>query len=321
MLDGSGHLAIQGHQVSVGGRRMHYLRAGEGDPCVLLHGLLGTADAWRPCMLRLSTERKVFAPDALGIGCSERVSGLDTSLDGAAGRLLRFFDKAAISQADLVGTSHGGALALQFAAMYPERVKSLVLHAPANPYSKEADLLIRFYQSRLGRWFAARVPEMPEFMQSIALGRMYGNPARIENGTLHRYIAPLSIPGTVEYVLSVLSGWSADMRRLEEVLDRLEETPALILWGTHDRAVSIESGYKLLRHLKRADFALLPGTGHLPFEEMPETFSDLISRFLDSQRKIESAQRKRARPFLVRAESLRSGETDPKAPDTKRAAS
>ena len=129
----------------------------------------------------------MYAPDALGIGDSERVPNLDVSLVATAGRLVDLMDAKGIAQADIVGTSHGGSVALMLAALHPERVRSLMLHAPANPFSDVADPLIRFYRTALGRWFAGRLPTVPANVQALALGRMYGDASRIRSRSLERY--------------------------------------------------------------------------------------------------------------------------------------
>src|SRR6202789_3383377 len=125
------------------------LVTGNGPSLLLLHGLLGTADAWGPATQRLAASSTVYAPDALGIGGSDRVPKLDVSLSATAGRLIELMDAKGIDQADIVGTSHGGSVALILAALYPERVRSLVLHAHANPSSALADPLIRLYRTAL----------------------------------------------------------------------------------------------------------------------------------------------------------------------------
>ncbi|MGI8773246.1 MAG: alpha/beta fold hydrolase [Acidobacteriaceae bacterium] len=271
--------ATPGH-VQVEGARMHFLQAGEGPDLVLVHGLLGSAAAWEPSLGQLALDSTVYAVDALGIGGSDRVPHLDVSLKATARRLVAFMDACDIEQADLVGTSHGGAVVLMFAALYPERVRSVVLHAPANPFSDIADPLIRFYRTALGRWFAHQVPGLPAHVKTLALGRMYGDARRMREGSLELYVDPLRVPGTVEYVLGILSRWFDDMDALRTVLGRVRSTPALLLWGDYDRAVSIRSADALMQCFERAEFVLLGGAGHLPFEEVPQAFCAPISAFL-----------------------------------------
>ncbi len=260
--------------------RMRCLIAGDGPPLLLLHGLLGTADAWGLATQRLAAHSTVYAPDALGIGGSDRVPKLDVSLAATAGRLVELMDARGIGQADIVGTSHGGSVALMLASLHPERVRSLVLHAPANPFSDLADPLIRFYRTALGRWFAGRVPTVPASVQSLALGRMYGDATRVRTGSLERYIGSLRIPGTVSYILSILDRWELDMAALEAALPSLRQVPTLLLWGDRDRAVSLQSGERLVQYFDHASLLVIPGAGHLPHEEVPVAFSGAINSFL-----------------------------------------
>jgi pimeloyl-ACP methyl ester carboxylesterase len=266
--------------VSIQGARMRCLISGDGPSLLLLHGLLGTAEAWGAATERLALSSTVYAPDALGIGGSDRVPGLDVSLRATADRLVRLMDAKGIRRSDIVGTSHGGSVALMLAARHPERVRSLTLHAPANPFSDIADPLIRFYRSALGRWFASRLPTVPAGVQSLALGRMYGDTERMRSGSLESYIRSLRVPGTVEYVLSILERWYEDMAELETVLPLVRRVPALLLWGDRDRAVSLESGERLAENFECGSLLVIPGAGHLPHEEVPIPYSLAINRFL-----------------------------------------
>jgi pimeloyl-ACP methyl ester carboxylesterase len=274
--------------VRVHDARMRCLVTGSGPSLLLLHGLLGTADAWNPATQRLAASSTVYAPDALGIGGSDRVPKLDVSLSATAGRLIELMDAKGIRQADIVGTSHGGSVALMLAALYPERVRSLVLHAPANPFSDVADPLIRFYRTALGRWFAGRLPTVPAGVQSLALGRMYGDASRVRNGSLERYIASLRVPGTVSYVLNILDRWELDMATLQAALPAVRNVPALLLWGDRDRAVSLRSGERLAEYFERAALVVIPGAGHLPHEEVPVAFAGAINGFLGGLKRGEA---------------------------------
>jgi 4,5:9,10-diseco-3-hydroxy-5,9,17-trioxoandrosta-1(10),2-diene-4-oate hydrolase len=268
----------------VDGRQMHCLKAGAGPELILLHGLLGTASTWELAMPWLAGQSTVYAVDALGIGESERVPGLDATLEAQAGRVVRLMDRFGIENADFLATSHGGAVALTIAANYPDRVKNLVLHAPANPFSHICDSMVNFYLSGLGNWFAHQVPGLPGSMQSLALGRMYGDPVHLRVGSLGKYIGSLQVPGTVDYVLDILKAWFDDMAKLRLALDCVRRFPVLLLWGDRDRAVALNSARELERCFDQVDFELLPGAGHLPFEECPEAFTRLVNTFLSKVR-------------------------------------
>jgi pimeloyl-ACP methyl ester carboxylesterase len=260
---------------------MYSLRAGSGRPLILLHGLLGAAACWRTAMLALARGARVYAIDAIGIGRSARVPGLDGSLRAAAERLRAFMDIEGIKSADLCATSHGGAVAMFFAATYPSRVRALILQAPANPFCSKSRPQIRLFCSRVGRWLAHWVPWAPRVLQSIALHRMYGDPRLAGPAALDPYIESLRIPGTVPYILSVLRCWTDDMAQLKRMLKRLQGLPCLLLWGTHDRAVSLASAYALRKAIG-SELDMMPGLGHLPYEEQPQQFADRVMSFLAS---------------------------------------
>ena len=232
------------------------------------------------------------------MGGSDRVEGLDVSLEATAGRLVSLMDAVGVERADLIGTSHGGAVVLMLAALYPERVRSMILHAPANPFSDIADPLIRFYRTALGRWFAHQVTEVPTQLQTLALGRMYGDARRLREGAAERYVGPLRVAGTVDYVLSILGRWFEDMEALREALTRVREVPTQLLWGDRDRAVSMASAKPLAECFDAASLVLLPGAGHLPFEEVPQAFCVAANAFL--QERDRTAAPVQSGPRLVR---------------------
>ncbi len=293
MLDAFGRIQIEKHWVPVQGHQMHCLKAGAGPELILLHGLLGTASTWELTIPSLAEESTVYAVDALGIGESERVPGIDAQLEAQAARMVEFMDRSGIRSADFLATSHGGAVALMVAAKYPGRVRNLALHAPANPFSHLGDPLINFYLTGMGTWFAHHIATLPESMQALALGRMYGDPTQLRDGSLGKYIGSLRVPGTVDYVLDMLKTWFDDMARLGAALAHVREFPALLLWGDRDRAVSLESARELERCFDRVEFELLPGTGHLPYEECPQALTRIVNSFLTRTRE--------AGPQLVRS--------------------
>lgn len=282
----SGSSGITRTYATVDGAQMHYIEAGEGPPLVLVHGLLGTARHWEYAMPLLAEESHVYAPDALGIGLSDRVDGLDTGLLATASRLVAFLDALNIEKADWVGSSHGGAVVMMLAAHYPERVRSLVLHAPVNPFCAAADPLIHFYTTAFGRWFAHRVPSLPERLHRLALKTMYGDVSRLQLDSLAKYMTSLRVPGTIDYVLRILAGWKEQISALEGALPALREIPTLLLWGDQDRAVSPQSCRVLKQSFAHASSLMLPGAGHLAHEETPQAFGTAVNAFLRKQRSV-----------------------------------
>jgi pimeloyl-ACP methyl ester carboxylesterase len=113
----------------------------------------------------------------------------------------------------------------------------------------------------------------------IALRRMYGDPSRIPGGTLQGYSAMLMRRGRTHNLLNVLRRWESDVNALRGALTQVQ-VPVLLIWGTKDGAVDLRSADALKRVLPHCETALLPGVGHLSFEENPEGFDRLVLDFL-----------------------------------------
>ncbi len=256
--------------VSVNGMRVHLQRSGDGPPLLLLHGLVGSAANWQQNVSFLSRYATVYAVDLFNMGESERRAGLDAGLEATADGLALLLDALGLDAADVAGHSHGGAVAMMLAARQPDRVRKLILFAPANPFCDFGHQLIRFYQTPMGRWFARQIPMLPRRLKATALSRMYGDPTRVVDGTLEGYTDGLQVPGTMDHILGILRSWFDDMGALREALAGLAEKPTLLIWGDQDRAVGLGSAHLLQTILMQSKLLVIPGAGHIPFAEMPD---------------------------------------------------
>jgi pimeloyl-ACP methyl ester carboxylesterase len=107
-------------------------------------------------------------------------------------------------------------------------------------------------------------------LKATALSRMYGDPSRVTDDALEGYTAGLHVPGTIDHVLQILRRWSVDMGLLRSALGDLAEKPTLLIWGDRDRAVGLSSGRQLQRILPLSSLIVIPGVGHIAFEEQPD---------------------------------------------------
>ena len=267
--------------VHVRGIPVRCSRQGVGAPLLLLHGLIGSGENWRRNIDRFSEHATVYAIDLPNMGRSGRVRGLNASLAATAEFLADLMRELGIERADIAAHSRGGAVAMTMATLFHEQVRSLVLFAPANPFCDRSVGIRRFYGSRLGSRFARLVPHLPRRLKAFALGRMYGDPRRVPADALRGYTRGLELPGTIEHVLRILQTWTADMCLLERSLVALSSLPVLLIWGDRDRAVGLDSGYELQRRLGNADLRMLPGVGHIPFEESPDAVNAIVTEWLD----------------------------------------
>ncbi|MGA8764474.1 MAG: alpha/beta hydrolase [Candidatus Sulfotelmatobacter sp.] len=271
--------------MDIAGARMRYLRAGSGPALILLHGLLGYSFSWRFTLPALAPFATVYAPDLPGAGFSDRAPGIDHSLRATAQRLLLFAEKLGLSSFDLLGTSHGGAVAMMAAAecLSPEarlRVRRLILVAPVNPYSAHGRRMAPFLGSRFGSALFRHSFARMNFLYPYWHSRMYGNRQAIPPGALEGYIAPLAVPGLVEHGLNIVRTWTRDLRELEATLPKVAHVPTLLMWGSKDPAVFVSSAAALSQHFSSSRTVVFEGIGHLPYEECPEEFNGALIEFL-----------------------------------------
>jgi pimeloyl-ACP methyl ester carboxylesterase len=271
--------------MEIDGARMRYLRAGSGPALILLHGLLGYSFSWRYTMPALAPYATVYAPDMLGAGFSERPARLDHSLRGTARRLLRFVEELGISSFDLLGTSHGGAVAMMAAAEcvsgnFKLNLRRLGLVAPVNPFSRHGRLLAPFVGSRLGTALFRLAIPYAKFSYGYWHSRMYGDRKQIPAGALEGYMAPLVTPGLFEHALSIVGTWKQDLAELETTLPKLAGIPTLLIWGSRDSAVYASSAVALAKYFLNSKTIVFPGVGHLPYEERPGEFNRALIEFL-----------------------------------------
>ncbi|WP_263409297.1 alpha/beta fold hydrolase [Terriglobus tenax] len=274
-------LAIEPVQVTVSpGCNMRLLEAGTGTPVVLLHGLLGAAEVWRWNIPVLARTHRVLAIDQVLCEQHGWIPEQPAEMAATAERLLALLEKRGVERTHLIGHSYGGSLAMVFAARYPERVASLVLIAPPTLASRSLWPIVRFWSSPLGGWFAHRVPELPRRLQALALTRMYGNGELASEETLDLYLRALRRPGAIAHTLSIVRRWRQNMQAVNMAMPALRQQKVLLLWGDRDRTAPLELAEQLHAILPQAELEVIPGAGHLLFDEMPEETNLLLTDWL-----------------------------------------
>jgi 4,5:9,10-diseco-3-hydroxy-5,9,17-trioxoandrosta-1(10),2-diene-4-oate hydrolase len=258
---------------------MHVSVSGSGPPLVLLHGLLGGSFCWRFNVREFASARTTYAIDMAGMGVSVAPRKTDCGMRSQAERVAAFLESQALHDVDLVGSSWGGGVAMLLAAGNSP-IRSLVAVAPVNPWSDFGSERVRFFAGRFGSMLVHCGLPFARRLHEIGVQRMYGEITRIRPGTLEGYSALLRRPGLSGSLINILRNWEGDVDALRTAIPRIK-APTLLIWGSCDGAVDPRSAEALEKALPQARTAVLPGVGHLPFEESPEVFNRLVLDFIE----------------------------------------
>jgi pimeloyl-ACP methyl ester carboxylesterase len=277
-------MSIESHWWQIGGLKLHYLRAGSGPPLLLIHGLLGGSFCWRSNLLALSQRYTVFAVDLPGSGLSDAPPDTDCGMQAQVDRLAMFLRDLQLLQVSVMGCSYGGAMALRLAAkqneVSPGSIRALVLAAPANPWSPFGQKRIRLLSTALGGILLRMAFPFSGPVHAVALRRMYGNPRLVTRAAREGYVANIVRPARAQNALSLVRNWHPDMEALRALIPAVQ-VPTLLIAGDRDRAVDPRSCQILKEHLPHCEHVVLPEIGHLPFEEAPGQFNQLVLEFLE----------------------------------------
>lgn len=99
----------------------------QSEPAVFLHGNLETQSIWFGWVPRMAQHFRVLLPDLPGFGRSTVPADFEWTLENYAKTTADFLDSLGVESAHIIGAKTGGAIAMQFAATYPKRTRTLVV--------------------------------------------------------------------------------------------------------------------------------------------------------------------------------------------------
>lgn len=283
------NVRVEEHWLDLPDGRMRYLKAGAGPPLILIHGLMGYSFSWRFTIPALTPHATLYAIDNLGAGLSTSNESTNCTVRATAERVLQFADAVGIKQFDVLGTSHGGGVAIILAAICAEkaeknnhRLQRLILVAPVNPWSRHGKRLAPFIGSPFGSILFQNIIERWRFLDNLWLRRLFGDESKIPPDSLEGYRIPVIENHGFRHASRIVKNWTADLSALKSALPKIRDHPTLLVWGTKDRAVDFASAQPLRSNFQDARLVALEGVGHLPYEESPEQFNSALVDFLTS---------------------------------------
>jgi 2-hydroxymuconate-semialdehyde hydrolase len=270
-------MSEKGKYIQVGEIRTHFHEDGEGEPVLLIHGSGPGVSAWANWRLVfpiLSKQYKLYAPDVVGFGYTERPENINYSVDVWVNHMISFIETINLEKISIIGNSMGGALALHIANRRPDLVKKLILMGSVGiefPITEELDAVWGYTPSLENM---RKLISMFSFDQSAAsnddLVKMRYQ-ASIEEGFQEAFSAMFPAPRQRH----------VDALALTEEQLRKIEVPVLLIHGREDRIIPLEkTSWKLAQLIPKAELHVFSECGHWTQIEKTQPFVSQVVDFL-----------------------------------------
>jgi pimeloyl-ACP methyl ester carboxylesterase len=259
---------VKSGYVSVNELNMYYEIHGEGQPLVLLHGAFSAiGTSFGKIIPELSKTRQVIAFELQGHG---RTADIDRpmSLEGMAEDIATALPQLGIEQADVLGYSSGGSVALHFTTRHPWMLRKLIL------------MSVSYTLSGVHPGLMEGVGEMKPEM-------MYGSPWHDE------YLSLAPRPEDFRRLFEKKTQMDRQIKDFSEEAIRGIQAPTLLIIGDSD-LIRPEHAVEMFRllgggvfgdtpaGLPNSQLAILPGTSHVSIVDRAELLVPMINSFLDA---------------------------------------
>lgn len=250
---------------------------GEGEPLLLLNGVFMSIASWQPVARPLAERFRLVRCDFRGqlmmpVAPPDRLQG---HVDDVVGLLHHL----GIESAHIVGTSLGGVVGAITAALYPERVRSLVTVASADGFhGQRAEEIDRWKTACRSTLEGGDRGELSDVMEPVVFSPAWVEAHWAERSQRRAQIAAL--PDVwFETAIGLLEG--AHSVRLGNELEAIE-CPTLVIAAELDGFVSVAEVRYMAERIRGARFEIIEGAGHAVVVEQPKRVVELCLEFLKS---------------------------------------
>lgn len=265
----------------VDGVRVHFQEAGSPDAPVLflIHGFASSNLVWSKVLLELAAQGfRVVAPDLLGYGYSAKPRDLEYTIGRQAKMIVDLMHELEIDRASIVGSSYGGAVAATIALDYPKLIEKLVLVGAVTNNRPTRYLLMRLFGSPVIGDILSPLVVGSRRLLRMRMKRVYDRHAwPMDERRVEARHLPLRTRGSHRAIIRTVRRWDAE--RISRDAHLLTQ-PTMVVWGDRDREVPLADGHRLQEEIPEARLIVFRECGHLPHEEYPDEFVDVVTGFL-----------------------------------------
>lgn len=261
--------------------QMHYVDEGKGDIILFVHGTPAWSFLYREHIAELSTKYRCIAIDHIGFGLSEKPETFDGKPQSHSKNLTEFIEKLELKEITLVVHDFGGPIGLSSAIQNHNRIKQVVMfntwlwETKNNPEAQKIDKIMN---SGIGKFLYLRMNFSPKFL----LKKGFHEKKNLSKKVHQQYIKPFPNKSSRISLLNLgksLVGSSDFYQEQWLNLDKLEQKPWLILWGTKDEFITMKYLQKWENRLPQAKVKQFD-CGHFVQEEKTKETIQEIEKFL-----------------------------------------
>lgn len=261
-------------------KKIYYEVYGEGEPLIILNGIMMSHLSWELFIPQLSKDKKLILIDFFDQGKSAKLEGVNYKHDIQVEALKALIDHLNIKKANIFGISYGGEIALQFAIKYQEYVNKLLLFNTASyttPWLKD-----------IGRgWINAAKTYNPETYYNVTIPYIYSPLFYTQNYEwMEKRKALLHGVFTKDFLNAMNrlteSSEGYDIRnRIKEI-----EVDTLVVGADYDYITPLVEQEYIHNNIKGSQFMVIKNCGHASMYEKPNEFVALVNGFLSIEKSL-----------------------------------
>jgi len=270
-------------QIAIGGVQLYYSDEGnrlDSTPLLLIHGTSSSLRTWDGVTAQLKNQYRIIRFDLPGFGLTGPNPNRDYSTLYYNQVIDSLLTALHVSRVIIVGNSLGGAIATQYAIYQPGKVRGLILvDAAGLPPAKKTSGAIGFKLAQMPVINRLLTVITPRVLVKKSLQDAYGDTEKVTDSLTNQYFDMLTREGNRKALAERMrQGWQE--KNSNFLLN--VQAPTLIVWGSKDRLIPVENAALFQQKIKNTQVHIWDNLGHVPMEEDPVAFSEVLRNWRKS---------------------------------------
>ena len=271
------------------GIRIHYTLRGSGPALIAISGGPGMdARGWDD-FGQIDQFVTLIAIHPRGSGLSDPSPDSAYALPDYASDVEELRKHLKLDKAIVMGWSHGGMIAQQFAFAYPDSLSKLILLDTAayfGEFLSDVEAAVKEFKDQ--SWYAESFEALKkewagDYQTDEDMARLWAHEIRFyfkhfgpREEAYQRRTKDLPIRLMPLKVFNEREAPTMDLRpRLKDI-----KVPTLVMVGRHDFITNVAMAEEMVKHIPRARLAIFEDSGHFVLIEEPEKFARIIREFV-----------------------------------------